>query len=374
MNTLKRTATAAAAVGTVFALAAPALAAGVDVTVVGLGGTRQFSVEDVLGNPLTAIDLGTGGSQPFRTHVQDASFLPNLTGNYSVTATMNNLYLKTGSTYDYATKIPSSAVKVGFGGNPLSATGLSLSALPHLSVSGVLSNCTTVALDSTLRSALGLSVLGAVLDPSNTALTTLCTALGGAGATVDGVVDGVVQTLTPTIASVLDLPTALGGAVGGTFTNPSYGAGTVGAGDTAGAASAPAATAVSLMTGTQGLSSNLVTMLTSLVDSTIAGLPLVGGTGVTAKSTVDKVVAGLTASGSTAVEGALASVLANLSAANKVTVINDLLDTVTTVAPVIGDLKGVTGNYYGLPVLTATPSAPVAGNYGGTMTVTFVQS
>jgi hypothetical protein len=114
--------------------------AGVPVSVVGLGGTRQFNVEDVKGDELNALDLGTGGAQPFRTHVTDTGF--TATGqSYSVSATMTNLYLKTGATHNYAVKVPSSDVSINFGGNPLSGKGISIVDLPSLSVAGTLSSC-----------------------------------------------------------------------------------------------------------------------------------------------------------------------------------------------------------------------------------------
>ena len=60
MRRLTRPGVALAAATTALALAGPALAASVDVTITGLGGTRQFSVEDLSGATLTALDLGTG--------------------------------------------------------------------------------------------------------------------------------------------------------------------------------------------------------------------------------------------------------------------------------------------------------------------------
>ena len=362
------------------AAALPAMAAGVDVTITGLGGTRQFSVEDLTGAPLTALDLGTGGAKPFRTHVADSSFLPlsAVTDDYSVTATMSNLYLKTGaSTYNYAVKIPSSDLKIGFGNDPLAGSGITVQDLPKISLSGTLAGC--ASLPTSVQTALGLStvtgLVGTVLDPTNTALSTLCTTLNSSGThTLAATVDGVVQNLTPVVSSVLDLPSQLGGATGGTFTNASYAAGTVGAGDTAGAAGKPAATAVSLMTGTHNLSTGLVSALKTALDNTLAGLPLVSASSTTAtKSTVEAVVAGLSTTGNT-VGSQLANALSTLSAANKVTVLNGLGLSASALDPVLANISGITGSYYALPILTATPSTPVAGSYGGTMTVTFVQS
>lgn len=377
MRRLSRPGAALAAVTTVVALAGPALAANVDVTVTGLGGTRQFTVEDLSGATLTALDLGTGQAKPFRTHVQDASFLPlsAASDDYSVTATLSNLYLKTGpSAYNYAVKIPSSALGIDFGSTPLAGNGITLQDLPKLSLTGTMSSC--LSLSDTLKTALGLGTSGLLnglpLDSSNTALSTLCTTLLTTNA-VAATVDGVVQNLTPTLNNVLDLPSQLGGAIGGPFTNASYAAGTVGAGDTAGALNAPTATPVSLMTGTHNLSAGLISALSAALTSALNGLPLVSTTAVPTQTTIDAVVAGL-ATAASALDNQLSAVLSTLSLANKATVINGLGLSSTPLAPVLADISGITGSYYAFPILTASPGNPVAGTYGGTMTVTFVQS
>lgn len=376
MRRLARPTTALAAATAVIALASPALAASVDVTVVGLGGTRQFSVEDLSGATLTELDLGTGQAKPFRTRVTDTGFLPAsaASDDYTVTATLSNLYLKTGSSsYNYAVKIPSSALAIDFGSTPLAGSGISLQDLPKLSLTGTLSSC--LALSDPLKAALGLGTSGLLdglpLDPSNTALATLCTTLLSTQS-LTATVDGVVQDLTPTITDVLDLPSQLGGAVGGPFTNASYAAGTVGAGDTSGASGAPSPTAVSLMSGTHNLSAGLITALTSVLNDALAGLPLVSTAATPTKSTLDAVVAGLSTTGNT-LASQLSAVLATLSAADKATVLNGLGLTATPLAPVLADIAGITGSYSAFPILTASPDNPVAGTYGGTMTVTFVQ-
>jgi hypothetical protein len=374
MRRLTRPGVALAAATTALALAGPALAASVDVTITGLGGTRQFSVEDLSGATLTALDLGTGQPKPFRTHVQDASFLPlsAASDDYTVTATLSNLYLKTGpSAYNYSVKIPSSALAIDFGSTPLAGSGITLQDLPKLSLTGTLSNCLT--LSDTLQGALGLNLItGVPLDPGNTALATLCATLLTTQS-LTATVDGVVQDLAPTISSVLDLPSQLGGATGGPFTNASYAAGTVGAGDTTGAAGAPQATAVSLMTGTHNLSAGLITALSSALTTALNGLPLVSTAVTPTKTTLDAVVADLATTGNTLAQQ-LSAVLATLTDANKATVINGLGLSATPLAPVLADISGITGSYYAFPILTATPNNPVAGTYGGTMTVTFVQS
>ena len=365
------------AAAAVVAVAAPALAAvSVPVTVVGLGGTRQFAVEDVTGAPLTAINLGTGGSQPFRTHVTDTAFLPSASGgNYDVTATLSNLYLKTGAgstaaDYNFNVKVPSSAAQIGFGSNPLAVTGLSITDLPQLSLAGTLTACT--AATGPLQSVLGLSALATL---TNSALANLCSTIGSSSAPVTATVDAALQTITSTLTDVTKLPTALSGATGGTFTNPSYATG-VGALDTAGATAAAgtAATSLSLMKGTTASSldpafaTDLLTQITALLTG-----PLTSTTGVGTQTQLASVISELQAS-STPVLAQLGALLNTLSAADQSTLINSIFTTVTPVLPVLADVQGVTGSSYAFPILSATPTTPTAGTYGGTMTVTFVQS
>lgn len=341
--------------------------AGVPVSLVGLGGTRQFTVEDVKGAELTSLDLGTGGAQPFRTHVTDDGF--TATGqSFSVSATMTHLYLRQGSGHSFAVKVPSSDVALGFGGNPLAARGISLTDLPSLSVTGTLSSCAN--LPAGVRSALGLSALGVPLDLSNVQLTLLCSLLGATGGPVAATVDGVLQTVTPTLNSLADLPTPLSGAVGGTFTNPSFAAGTVGADDPAATATAP--TSVPIMAGGPlTLSPGLLSALTDALGDALTGLPLVNATDTGTRTTIAALVDAL-ATSPDALTAALGGVVSGLTVTNQVTVLSTLASSL--VPPVTGDVASLDGHYYGFPILRATPTTPVPGTYDGTLTVTFVQS
>lgn len=375
---MKRIALALALAASLLALGAPARAvtpvcttttvtscvAGVPVTLTSLGGIRQFAVETVSGAELTALDLGTGGTQPFRTHVTDTAF-SNLTAGYSVSATMSNLYFKTTTGHNYAVKVPSSEVSLTYGTSPLSALGVSLTDLPKLSLSGTLASC--AGLPSTVQTTLGVSTLGVPLDSADAALASLCTALG-TGVPVTATIDGVLQTVTPTLASILDLPTALTGASPGAFSNPAF-AGTVGAGDPA-AATAPAATARRIMTGTPGLSAGLLSALTTALGNALAGVPLTTASDAGARTSLAAAISALQTSSTLAV-AAVGNALATLSSAKQVAVLNTL--TSTLVAPLLGDIAAVNGQYFAFPILTATPSAPLAGTYDGTLTVTFVQ-
>ena len=371
----------AAALGLVVTAGAPALAvtatctgspatcvAGVPVSVTGLGGTRQFTVEDVTGADLTALDLGTGGAKPFRTHIADASF--TATGqSYSVSATMTNLYLRQGAGHDYAVKVPSSAASLGFGSSPLSGSGISLVDLPKLSVTGTLgSSC--LNLSGTLKTALGINAItGLPIDASNLLLSQLCTVLL-TDQSVAATVDGVMQTVTPIVSSLTDLPTPLSGATGGTFTNPSFASGTVGANDPAATNTTP--TSVPIMTGgALNLTAGLSSALTTALNSALSGLPLVNATDTGTRTTLAAAIAAMSASAD-ALTSKLGAVLNTLTAANQVSVLTSLASSLVT--PVLGDVVSLNGNYYGFPILTATPSTPVAGTYDGTLTVTFVQS
>lgn len=361
---------ALAAVGGLLAIATPAIGADVNVTLTSTPGSRQFAVQDLTGVDLTAINLGSGGQQPFRTVVTDSTF-QNVTQGYTVSAKMNNLYLHTGSPLaaQYATKVPSSEVSLQYGTSPLSALGVDLSVLPKITLGGTLESCSD--LGGPVKTALGLSALGVVLDGLDTSLISVCSALSAVdGTAVTGTVDGALQQITPVINSLADLPTALTGATPGPFTNADYSNG-VGAGDTAGAADAPAATSLGIMTGTPGLSASLSTQIKNQLDTALGSLPLASVTGAGAQTTVGAVITALSSS-ATAGVAAVGTALSTLDSARQVTLVNTLTGTVAV--PVLGDLKSLSGQYYAFPILKATPTTPVPGVYRGTMTVTFVQS
>lgn len=358
----------AVAATSALALVAPAFAdstSGVAVSLSSLGGTRQFAVENVSGAPLTAISLGTGGMQPFRTHVTDSNFA-NLTKGYSVAATMSNLYLKTTSGHNYAVKVPSSDVSLAYGTAPLSALGVSLPVLPKLSLSGTLASCAN--LPSSVQTTLGLSSAGVPIstDPLvNTALTSLCTALG-TGVPVATTVDSFLQTVVPTLASVADLPTQLTGATPGAFSQADFGADTVGSGDPA-KAGAPAATSLPIMNGTPGLSSALLIQITSKLNAILSAVPLTALDETKAKTSIAAVISALSANTTTAL---VANALNTLTATQQIAVLNTLV--ASLLPPSLANIASVSGQYYAFPSLKATPTTPVAGTYDGTLTVTFV--
>lgn len=350
------------------ATAAPAFAEGVDVSLQSTPGSRQFAVQNISGAPLTAINLGSGGQQPFRTVVTDTTF-QNLTQGYNVNAKMNNLYLHNDTTPVFGTKVPSSEVSLQYGTSPLSALGLDLSVLPKVSVSGTLQSC--AELTDSVKTLLGLStsVTGVLTGITDPLLLDLCTKLGAAdNKAVTGTVDGALQQVQPTINSLADLPAALSGAQPGPFTAADYANG-IGAGDTAGATGAPAATSLGIMTGTPGITSALSSAIQSLL-ATALGSNLTAADDAGAKSSRAAAIALLSNSTDPAIAAVGAS-LSLLDATKQSSLLNTLTGTVAL--PVLGDIKSLSGRYYAFPILKATPTTPEPGVYKGTMTVTFVQ-
>ena len=344
--------------------AASALAdsSSVSVSLASAPGTRQFYVEDLTGAELTALDLGTGGNQPFRVRVKDTAFA-SPTAGYQVSATMTNLYRQSGAGYDYGVRIPSSAVSLDFPSSALQANGVSLAMLPTLDLSGTVPSC------SSLVAANPTALAGLLLDPL---AAPLCALLGSSGKAVSGIsVPAAATTITPLLAQLTDLPVQLGGTDSGPFTNADYANG-VGAGDTAGATGAPAATARRVMQGTPGLSAALLAQITSAIEAALAGLPLTSGTGASAKASLSGVLGALQSSTNTTT-ASLGSTLGALgSATQQAAIVNALTAALRT--PSIADIQSLTGSYYAFPVLRAAPAAPAAGAYRGTLTVTFVQS
>lgn len=350
------------------ALVGPALADNVGVTVTANAGSRQFSVQELDGSPMTSIDLQTGGEHPFATVVHDQDKRVG-SGGYQVSASMTNLYLSTGpGAYDYATKVASDQVGLAYPSNGLTAGGLSIPLNPRLRVQGTLASCA----DPAFASALGLAgpvtdLLTLVGNP----LSSLCTTLAGlspAARTLDTTVNGTVQTITAALP--LDqLPFALTGARdAGAFTDPTFALGTVGFDDTAGKAAATRpATSRRIMTGTPGLTQALLDSLSSQLASVTGALPLVAQSGAT-QTTISSVLAGVTTANAALVPAVNA--VSTLTTSQQVSWLAGLT---SSVLPVSTDLLStVTGDYTAYPVLQSTPNAQTPGTYGGTLVVTFV--
>lgn len=330
-------------------------------------GSRQFFVEDLSGNDLASVSIARIGGQPFRVRVADNVF-STVAQNYQLSATMNNLYLSNGAGgYTWATKVPSSALAINFATNPLQASGVNFALTPLYTLAGTVTSC--AALQTANPTTLG----GLTTNPL---ATPLCTLLGTAGQTVTSLTvseGGFTRTLAPTISNVAtDLPVQLTGATGGTFTNPDYVNG-IGAGDTTKPATPPAATSVSLMTGTAGLSSQLTTAITNLLPP-VATTAVASATDTASAALMPlaNALTALTASTNATVAQLGSDIAALNNAGQEAAIVNTL--TASLVPLALSQLGSVTGNYSSYPVLQSNAAAPQSGTYSGTMTVTFVQT
>lgn len=307
-------------------------------------GSRQLYVEDLAGAPLTALSFGAGGTLPFRVRVADNLFNATSSG-YTVSATMTNLYLKSGAGHDFTVKVPSADVAVGFGSTPLSASGVSVELTPQYLLSGTIPSC----------AALGLTSL---------ATSPLCLLLGTAGVPVSNLpVSGLPTTVTLPTGNLADLPAALGGAESGAFTSADYVDG-LGAGDTTGTGTGTHRT---LMSGVPQITANLLSTLTSALPTG----PLTTPTDAGAQVPISGVLAAMQTAG-----GTLSTLASDLTALGDLSTVSTVLNSLTATLklPTVTDLSNLTGNYLSFPLLSARATAPQPGTYEGTLTVTFVQN
>jgi hypothetical protein len=310
----------------------PSAHADVTVAVTNPGGSRAVFVEDLLGNALTTLDFGAGNTKPFRVRVVDTTMDR---AGFQVNASMSNLYLAAGgSTYDYSTSVPSSAVSLGYPGAPLTVQGLG-------------------------------AVLTPVFDLAETVTGTLCTAIQTAGAPASACtiavrgVQGARQTVSnlpvdlSSLTSLAQLPLVPQTGETGAFGNPAY----AGIGDFSGKPSSPpAATARRLVGGTLGTT---MTMLQLKVATTP----------VTTVVDPAAVTAALRTALGTVPAGAVFDLL---SSADQQGLVNGLV--ATAEALLASQVAALTGTYLSFPILNvAVPRSAPAGTYRGTMVVTTIQ-
>lgn len=358
----RRVATAAAL--TAAMAAASAVGATADETTISttLGtSSRQLSVVDLTGATLDELALTPGTPATFRVSVTDSGVLP--TDGFSVAATLNNLYrVETGGGYDFATQIPSAEVTLDYAANALGMAGNLLSFSPDelLSTVGAV-DCADVA---------------AALATTEAALSVLTDPLCGVTGLLLGDPDGITATDLPLDASVLSaidlgalatsaLPIGVDAADldTGAFTVADcangIGAGDAGCGGTTG-------TARTMMVGTAA-TDPLPTALVDVINAARTATDVVGTDGVT---TTTAVLTALQDAAATDVVD-LGAALAGYGAADLETLVNALFE-VTPVAPDLAGILSVTGTYHAFPRLTVDPSSAVAGQYGGTLTITLL--
>ena len=357
----RRLTVAAAAVGCLAAATAPALAepsvsgspgSTVVSTAVGAPSSRQLTLRDLTGAPLTALPLRPGVPSPFRVEVKDTGVnqLTSASSGFTVSSVLNNLYLDGDPTKAF---IPSSQVAVSFpAGGAQDATG-SLLALPRTVLSGNLPGCST--LFSTVSSITSLSILsGAGLN--------LCNAVGSTGLTVPAT--EVVTSTTKSLADLAEVPFTLAGQESGAYTTADYLTG-IGAADTRGSG---AGTPRTMLTGVPNISTALQTKLDTLT-SGMTALPEASATGAGAQTAVSDVIGTFLTVPALA---PLGNALAGLTPTQASDVVNVLTGVVQQLG--LGDIVSATGLYNSFPVLTATPAGSTAqGAYSGTLTVTLVQ-
>lgn len=329
---MRRHLAAVAALGLAASMAASVMpaASASDVTVAlnNPGGSRTLYVETVLGAPLTTLDFGTMRSEPFRVRVVDDTMDRS---PFYVTTSLSNLYLVSGSSYDWNTTIPSSKVSVNYPANPL----------------GILDPKAVVA---------------PLLDITETVTGTLCTTITAQGGTCTIAMTGVqalrqLVDLAVNTADLTNLPLVPQTGETGDYTAPDFSG--IGAGDP----SKPPtfdATHRKVITGA-------INTVTNLLDSVKAAYATVlAGTNVS--SLVDPAVLAAalrTAIGGTAYDtivaaGGLQPIIDALSAS---------VEDVTT-----NQILAQSGTYLSYPKLDVTlPANQASGSYQGTLVVTAVQ-
>ena len=312
----------------VVAVGVPAQAQSVPVTLVNPSGNRVVTIEDMTGANLTTLDFGTSRELPFRVRVQDNDYARR---DFSVSATMTNLYVDNAGTPDYTKKIASSDVGLDSQLNPLNVLGVSATVQPVV-------NTVTTLVDTTLCGVLGLTVVNSACVLNTTNIT---------GKVINDLTINV-DNLTTALPKLPLLPQA---NEKGPFTNPSYASGTVGFSDPA--KTATPATPLLLASGDK----DITPVLTEL-NTAIDALPLASV--VNPSDVIAKLQAQLP----------LVWGLLDTAEINAILAATDAVPVPLTVDGILS----LTGTYISLPTLKVNvPTTASAGNYKGTMVVTSVQ-
>jgi len=308
------------------AMAVPASAQTVPVTLENPSGSRVVTVETMTGSGLTSLDFGKTREVPFRVKVKDTDYVRR---DFSVSATMTNLYLDNGGNPDFSKVIPSANVRLESQVNPVNVVGLTAAVQPVVST-------VTNLVDSTICKTLGL--ITALLGDCELETTDLTAkVIGGLTLTVDELTD------------FPNLPIVPQENAEGAFVSPSY----VGAAASDPNKTSTPATELRLVAGRTHLAPVL-----SELDAAVNALPL------------DAVV------NSADVISALRERFGR--AWDRLT--DDEVGRILAAADVVpapltvDNLRSLTGTYLSMPRLTVdVPSGAAPGNYTGTMVVTSIQ-
>lgn len=308
------------------AMAVPASAQTVPVSLENPSGSRVVTVETMSGSELTTLDFGKTREVPFRVKVKDTDYARR---DFAVSATMTNLYLDNGAGLEFSKVIPSAKVRLNSQVNPVNVVGLTATVQPVVST-------VTNLVDSTICKTLGL--ITALLGNCSLNTTDLTAkVIGGLTLTVDELTD------------LPNLPIVPQPNAEGAFVDPSY----VGAAAADPNKTSTPATELALVTG----GTNLTPVLSEL-DAAVEALPL------------DAVV------NSSDVISALRErfgIAWDRLTDEEVQVVLAAADVVP--APLsIDNLRSLTGTYLSMPTLTVdVPTDAAPGNYKGTMVVTSIQ-
>jgi hypothetical protein len=317
---------------TLAALAAAAIVpAGADevtVSVSNPGGSRTLFVENVLGQPLTALDFGTTRSQPFRVRVVDSTMDRS---GFQVLTTMTKLYKVDGATYAWNDNpIPSTNLGISYPPDPLNLLDVEAIVTPVFNLTETLSG----ALCATVQTAGGSCDIA-------------MTAVEGLRQTVDLVVDLTDLNSLPLIPQIGET---------GDFTAADYAG--IGADDP----NKPGTftpTNRQVISGALNTAADTVTSISTALQALVAGQP--------ASSLVDVDTLG----------GALRDAMTGpvFDALLPVTV-GQIIDGLQAAVQSISaaDIIGQSGTYLSYPQLDAVvPEGQAAGDYKGTLVVTAVQ-
>lgn len=340
------------------ALATPALAGPVNVSLT-TGGGRTLALYEPDGTtPLTATNL-TSGSSNFIAQVADSGYT---NGPFTVQATMSNLYSYAGASYVCSSYIPSSAITLSSPSGLLTVGGVSAAATPVFTMTGVLTNTLLPLIPSLSPVTLTGTTVDGVLPTTPISQSTLTgsSATNLFGSTLSGV-----ESQLPVNLST---PSA-----GGAFTNPDVH-------PTCDPSVTSTPTPVQIMHG----AANPAGLLNDLVSEITAATCSATGTAVALGSTPtlsQLICAGyLTSSAVSTVLQANTTLMTDLGGltgltANLATIESNITASVSSTAMSL--LAGATtqsGNYSSSPSLAVTVPSTASGTYKGLMTVTLLDS
>jgi hypothetical protein len=340
-------------VGALSAYGVPAMAANTGApfitfsTAAGCSTCRTLLLSNTDGSNLSTLNLSSGAGA-FLANVQDTGIAPAALGNFSVTATMSNLYqFDSGSnTYTCAVSIPSSAINMNSVPTLLNASGLGASLQPVLSITG---NITT------LITAPVLALLGGTVPVGTPDITGVQGDIQHlASLSQSELANG--SAVSSLVGSLLNnLPVSLSTGTGGAFTNPAAppsGSGCTPPGGTA--------TAVPVLNGALSSTPLLGDLQTALGNPTVTQLIT---DGLISSTTAESLISSATKLQPAVLETTFAPALVPL--------LTQIENTLTAaVTGIVSAATTLTGTYGSEPVMGINGAGAAPATYQGVLTVT----